>query len=205
MPNRVTEDFVAIIDDDEQVRRLLSRMLESLNIRVYAYASTAEYLDDQEGQERCACLILDVRLPGMSGMELQKRLLTQQRMPSIVFITGHADVPTAVEAMRSGAVDFLQKPFNEQQLLDSVQQGLRVERLARESRRRGEAIADRRARLTPRENDVLSGLLRGLRTREIAVELGIATRTAEEHRANVTNKMQATSIADLITMCGGTP
>jgi FixJ family two-component response regulator len=149
--------------------------------------------------------VLDVRLPGISGIELQRQVIRQRRVPAIVFITGHGDVPMAVEAMRLGAVDFLQKPFKEQQLLDSVQKALAQERGSREARDKGELVSARLACLTPREQDVLKGILQGLRTREIAVNLGLATKTAEEYRANVMRKMHASTIVELVAMCSTTP
>lgn len=201
---RVAKDFVGVVEDDVAVREALCLMLGALDMEVHAYASAREYLDDLHGQSCCACLVLDVRLPGFSGIELQRQLLKQRRVPAIVFISGHADVPMVVEAMRNGAVDFLQKPFKEQQLLDSVQKALTLKRCSREARDKSEIVAARLACLTPREQQVLAGILRGLRTKEVATELGIATKTAEEHRANVMHKMHASTIAELVSMCNST-
>jgi FixJ family two-component response regulator len=195
------KDCVGVVEDDDAVRKSVCLMLESLGMEVHPYASAKDYLNDPHGRSCCACLVLDVRLPEMSGMELQKQLLSQARAPGIVFITGHGDVPMAVEAMRNGAVDFLQKPFKEQQLLDSVHKALKLERRVREARDKSDVTAARLACLTPREREVLKGLLRGLRTREVAAELGLATKTAEEHRANLMHKMHASTIAELISMC----
>jgi FixJ family two-component response regulator len=195
------KDCVAVVEDDAAVRKALSLMLETVGMEVHSYASAQEYLDDADGRNRCVCLILDVRMPGMSGMELQKRLHLQGRAPAIVFITGHADVAMAVEAMRYGAVDLLQKPFKEQQLLDSVQKALVLEQGRRDARRESDVVTARLACLTPREREVLARMLRGLRTKEIANELGLATKTAEEHRAHVMKKMHATSVAKLVSMC----
>jgi FixJ family two-component response regulator len=195
------KDCVGIIDDDAGVRRVLVRMLASLNIDVREYASPREYLTDASGREACLCLVLDVRLPGMSGLDLHKLLVLDGNAPSVVFISGYADVPMAVEAMQHGAVDFLTKPVKEQQLLDVVQRALGVERLRAADKEGTIQTAKRRSSLTPREHDVLSALLRGLRTKEIAGELGIATKTAEEHRSHVMHKMGANSIADLVRMC----
>jgi len=200
-----TKDCVGVVEDDTAVRDALCLMLRSLDIEVFAYASAREYLDDPQGRGCCACLVLDVRLPGISGIELHKQLVQQKRVPAIVFITGHGDIPMAVEAMRNGAVDFLQKPFKEQQLLDSVQRALAVERCSCQAHDKSEIVAARLACLTVREHEVLARLLRGLRTKEIAAELGIATRTAEEHRAKVMRKMHAATIAELASMCIATP
>jgi len=199
----MANDCVGVVEDDAAVREALCLMLRALNIEVYGYASSREYLDDPHGRRRCTCLVLDVRLPGVSGIELQKQLLKQGHGPAIVFITGHGDVPMAVDAMRNGAVDFLQKPFKEQQLLDSVQKALATYQSLREARDKSETVTARLACLTAREQEVLAGLLRGLRTKEIAAELGIATRTAEEHRAKVMRKMHASTIAELVSTCSG--
>jgi FixJ family two-component response regulator len=200
-----TKDCVGVVEDDDAVRKSVCLMLESLGMEVHSYATAHEYLNDPHGRSCCACLILDVRLPGLSGMELQKQLLSQTRAPGIVFITGHGDVPMAVEAMRDGAVDFLQKPFKEQQLLDSVHKALKLERRFREARDKSEVTTARLACLTPREQEVMKGILRGLRTKEVAAELGLATRTVEEHRTNLMHKMHASTIAELISMSTTTP
>jgi FixJ family two-component response regulator len=181
-------------------------MLKSLGIEVHSYGSASEYLNDPQGRSRCGCLVLDVRLPGMSGMELHKQLrLHSGRVPAIVFITGHGDIPMAVEAMRNGATDFLQKPFKEQQLLDSVQKALALERSWRIARDKSDVLAARLACLTPREHEVMGMLLQGARSKAIAIKLGIVTKTAEEHRANVMHKMHAKSMAELVTMVTATP
>ena len=197
---KAANDCVGVVEDDAAVRRGLCLMLEGLGIEVHAYASARDYLDDAHGRNCCTCLVLDVRLPGISGIELQRQLQQQPRAPAIVFITGHGDVPMAVEAMRNGAVDFLQKPFKEQQLLDSVQKALIAQRQARQSRDQNATTAARLACLTPREQEVLAALLRGLRSKEVATELGLSTRTVEEHRANLMRKMHAATIAELVAM-----
>ncbi len=195
------KECVGVLDDDAAVRKALCLMLDAMNLQVYAYASADEYLADAHGRSCCTCLVLDVRLPGTSGLELQKHLLKQSRVPAIVFITGHGDIPMAVDAMRNGAVDFLQKPFKEQQLLDCVHKALALARGSHALREKKEGVAARTACLTPRELAVLGKLLQGLRTKEIASELGRATKTIEEHRANIMRKMHASTIADLVNMC----
>lgn len=198
----VTKDCVGVVEDDAVVRQAVCLMLESLGITVLAFATASEYLNDSRARQCCKCLVLDVRLPGMSGMELHKQLLRQAnaQSPAIVFISGHGDIEMAVEAMRNGAVDFLQKPFKEQQLLDSVQKALNLERGVREARVQTEVVAARLACLTPREQDVLARLMRGLWTKAIASELGITAKTVEEHRANLMHKMHAQNIVDLVWM-----
>jgi FixJ family two-component response regulator len=198
---RTVKDCVGVVDDDAAVRKGLCLMLEALDIEVHAYASADDYLADPYGRSCCTCLVLDVRLPGIGGFELQKRLLKQGRVPAIVFITGHGDIPMAVDAMRNGAVDFLQKPFKEQQLLDSVQKALASARSSREMREERDSVTARSACLTPREHEVLAKLLQGLRTKEIAADLRRAPKTVEEHRANIMRKMHASTIAELVSMC----
>lgn len=197
----VAKDYVGVVEDDPVVRQAICLMLDALNIEVHAFASAREYLNDGFARDRCTCLVLDVRLPGISGMELQRQLLKQVRQPAIVFISGHGDIPMAVDAMRFGAIDFLQKPFREQQLLDSVQKALNQERDLRRSREQREALAARLTCLTPREREVLARLMLGQRTKALAAELGIATKTAEEHRANLMRKMHAATVAELVAMC----
>jgi FixJ family two-component response regulator len=194
-------DCVGVVEDDAAVRRGLCLMLEGLGMEVHAYASARDYLDDQQGRNHCTCLVLDVRLPGISGIELQRQLQQQEHAPAIVFITGHGDVPMAVEAMRNGAADFLQKPFKEQQLLDSVQKALIAQHQGRQARDKSVTLAARLACLTPREQELLAALMRGLRSKEVATELGLSIRTVEEHRANLMHKMHAATIAELVAMC----
>lgn len=201
MDKQALKDCVGVVEDDAAVREALRLMLGALNMEVHAYASADEFLDDADVRSRCACLVLDVRLPGISGIELHNQLLTQKRVPAIVFITGHGDIPMAVEAMRNGAVDFLQKPFREQQLLESVQKALALERHAREVRSKCETAVARLACLTPREHEVLEKVLMGLRSKEVAAKMGLATKTVEQHRANIMHKMHAATLAELISMC----
>ena len=195
------KNCVGVIDDDVAVREGLCLMLETLHLEVHAYASAADYLADPYGRECCTCLVVDVRMPGMSGIELQRHLLERERVPAIVFVTGHGDIPMAVEAMRNGAVDFLQKPFNEQQLLDGVHKALALAERLQKAQKASETVTARLVCLTPKEREVLAKLIQGLRSKEIAVELGRATKTIEEHRANIMHKMHASTIAELVSMC----
>jgi FixJ family two-component response regulator len=192
---------VGIVDDDVELRRMVRRMLEPLGLTVHEYATGRDFLSDVDARSRCISLIVDVRLPGMSGMELYRELRAHPDAPSIVFISGHADIAMAVEAMRDGAVDFLAKPFREQQLIDSVQRALLAASTSRGAAKKAQAIARRLAVLTQREHEVLQRLLQGERAKDVATALGIATKTAEEHRANVMHKMGAKSIAQLIRIC----
>ena len=205
MDMAIAKDCVGVVEDDPVVRRAICLMLNALNIEVHDFASARDYLNDAHARDCCTCLVLDVRLPGISGMELQKQLVKQTRYPTIVFISGHGDIPMVVDAMLHGAIDFLQKPFREQQLLDCVQKALNLERGLGKAREENEVLAARLACLTPREQEVLARLMRGLRTKELARELGIATKTAEEHRANLMRKMHASSVAELVAMCSSPP
>jgi len=204
MNKEMVKECVGVVEDDAAVRGALCLMLGELGMEVHAYASAREFLEDTERRSRCACLVLDVRLPGFSGIELHKELLKQKQGPAIVFITGHGDIPMAVEAMRNGAVDFLQKPFREQTLLESVQKALTIGRQARATRSKTDAAEARLACLTPREGEVLTKLLLGLRSKQVASEMGLATKTIDQHRAHIMRKMHAATIVELISIVSTT-
>lgn len=193
------EVSVAVVDDDDAIRDAVSLVLESVGIAARSYPSAAGFFGDPAARA-CRCLILDVRMPGMSGIEVQRRLLEQRWNLPIVFITGHGEIGMAVEVMKRGAVEFLQKPFKDQVLIDAVQAAL-----ARQSQQ--QQVFERRARLkvlletlTPRERDVFAAVARGLRTKVVAAELGIATKTAEEYRARVFEKLQVKTAAELAAL-----
>lgn len=188
---------VCVIDDDDVVRESLKLLIETQGVRVLSYASCPEFLDDPQAAA-CACLVLDVRLPGMSGIRLQERLLERGDVPPIIFVSGHADVPTAVQAMRAGALDFLQKPFPEQVLLDRVEQAIELFRRRQTERVRRSTLAARQAQLTSREREVLECLLAGKANKQIADALDISVKTVEQHRARVMEKMRASSLAELV-------
>ena len=194
-------DVVAVIEDNITVRDTTADLLESVQLTVKRYASATAYLDDPVGRAACGCIVLDVRLPVMSGLELQRLLSARGEPVAIVFVTGFADVRMAVDAMRGGAIDVLEKPYTAQQLIDSVHRGLALYHERTDERRRRSRALERMSALTPRERDVLTRLQRGLRTKQIAAELGIGARTAEEYRANLMQKMSADSLAELLQMC----
>lgn len=189
--------LVCVVDDDEVVRDSLRLLLETQGIATRAFPTCLALLDDPDAC-LCSCLILDVRLPGISGLQLQQRLQSMQEPPPIIFISGHADVPTAVQAMRAGALDFLQKPFHEQALLDRVEQALEIS--ARRSRERVQhaTLRARFDQLTSREREVMLGVVAGKANKAIAQDLGISIKTVEQHRAKVMEKMRATSLAELV-------
>jgi two-component system, LuxR family, response regulator FixJ len=190
---------VHVIDDDDALRESLVFLLHTAKIDVESYASAAAFLEALPGH-RLGCVITDVRMPGMSGIDLLRRLKELKIEVPVIVITGHGDVPLAVEAMKVGAVDFLEKPFDDEVLLTSVRSAL--QRLDGETRRQAERadIETRLAALSNRERDVLGGLVAGRANKQIAFDLGISPRTVEIYRANLMNKMQAGSLSDLVRM-----
>jgi FixJ family two-component response regulator len=200
MPNKPSEQAEAtvfVVDDDPAVRDSVIWLLESVGLRVESFASAQAFLDCYEPSHP-GCLLLDLRMPGMSGLELQQRLAARQALLPILFITGHGDVPTAVRALQSGAIDFILKPFNDQALLDRVQRALADDARRRERLAHRAEIAARLDSLTPRESEVMRRVVEGKANKVVGLELGISEKTVEVHRSNVMQKMQARSLADLI-------
>jgi FixJ family two-component response regulator len=191
------EALVYVVDDDASLRASLQDLLESVGLRVAACASAQEFLrcPPPEGP---SCLVLDVRLPGLSGLELQQRLAAGDLALPIIFITGYGDIPMSVQAMKAGAVEFLTKPFRDQDLLDAVHQALARARDARAQRAERAALRRRFEALTPRQRDVMARMVAGLLTKQIAGELGTSEATVKTHRKQVMAKMRAESLADLI-------
>lgn len=192
-------DVVHVIDDDEAVRQSLKFLLESASIGVETHASATEFLRLLPEMEP-ACVITDVRMPNISGIDLLRRLREFKRGIPVIVITGHGDVALAVEAMKIGAADFLEKPFDDKALLASVRSAINSH--GREQQRHNERgeVEGRLATLSKRERDVLDGLVAGLANKQIAFELGISPRTIEIYRANLMTKMQAASLSDLVRM-----
>ena len=190
---------VYVIDDDASFRRAVSRLLRSAGLAVETLASARKFLE-RPAADRPSCLVLDVRMPGPSGMDLQAALQESGRDIPIVFMTGHGDVSTSVRAMKGGAVDFLEKPFRAPELLACVQRGLALSRQSRAERAERAAIERRFATLTSRERDVLRLVVTGMLNKQIAGELGIAEKTVKIHRGHVTQKMEAGSVAELVRM-----
>lgn len=195
----ITSSTVFIIDDDTEVRQALALLMESVGLKASTYASADAYLEDFT-PDTPGCLILDVRMPGMSGLELQARLTAEAIHPPVIIITGHGDVPMAVRAVQAGAVDFIEKPFNEQALLDSVHRALDIDAKKRGRASKLAEIQARLASLTPREQQVMKMVVTGKRNKVIALDLSVSQSTVEAHRAKVMEKMQAQSLSDLMRM-----
>ena len=193
------DPVVFVVDDDQSMRESLTSLVRSVGLRTEVFASASEFLERRR-PDGPSCLVLDVRLPRMSGLELQERLATLDASIPIIFITAHGDIPMSVRAMKSGAIEFLTKPFRDQELLDAIQHALDRDGAAR--RRRAE-LADVRRRfetLTEREREVMARVVSGALNKQIAVELGISEVTVKLHRAHVMQKMQAESLTDLVRM-----
>ena len=202
--------LVLVVDDDEAMRRSLAFLLASVGLEARAYATAEDFLAAHPGGQsgRPGCIVLDVRMPGMSGLELQRHLAEQGCALPVLIITGHGDVPMAVAALKAGAVDFVQKPFNDQQLLDAIGAAIRTsrERMAECAGRR--AVLDRVASLSRRERQVLDRVLEGKPNKVIAFELDISIKTVEVNRHAVMEKMAARSVAELaqaVTLAGPLP
>jgi FixJ family two-component response regulator len=187
------------VDDDEAVRSSTKLLLKSVGLPAVTYASAQEFLDNYDPLQP-GCVVLDVRMPLMSGLELQQLLNIRGAIIPVIFITGHGDIPMAVEAMQHGAFDFLQKPFRDQDLLDRVQKALEKDRVNRVQLREKTRIQERRESLTPREREILELMTRGKPNKVMAADLGVSQRTVEIHRARVMEKMGASSLAQLVRM-----
>ncbi len=190
---------VFIIDDDAGVRESIQDLVESVGLQCKAFAGAQEFLSYERGQGP-SCLVLDVRLPGMSGLDLQRRLRSDLFRIPIIFITGHADIPMTVAAMKSGAVEFLTKPFRDQDLLDAIQRSLTRECMRQEKKLAIVELTERYATLTAREREVMGLVVSGMLNKQIAAELGASETTVKIHRGHVMRKMQANSLPDLVRM-----
>jgi two-component system response regulator FixJ len=191
--------MVFIVDDDEAVRNSLRLLVKSVGLTAMALPSAQDFLTSYNPQQP-GCLVLDVRMPGMSGLELQQQLNQRGAVIPVIFITGHGDIPMAVEAMQQGAFDFLQKPFRDQDLIGRIQRALERDRTSREDLGQRNRIRQRRDSLTPREREVLALVTSGSANKVMAADLGLSQRTIEIHRARVMEKMGASSVAQLVRM-----
>ncbi len=190
---------VFVVDDDAAIRFAMQALMDSVNLDHEIFASADEFLEKVNDQ-RPGCLVLDIRMPGLGGLELQEELIRRENTLPIIFITGHGDVPMAVEAMQKGAVDFIQKPFRDQELLDRIREALATDEERRRTQKQHAEVSSRLERLTNREREVFDLVVTGKPNKVIAYELGVSQRTVEIHRARVMEKMQARSLADLVKM-----
>jgi len=198
MTNNAAE-MVFVIDDDESIREALKSLIRSVGLRVETFASAQDFLQSSR-PDVPSCLILDVRMPGLSGLDLQRDLAETNIQIPIIFITGHGDIPMSVRAMKAGAVEFLTKPFRDQDLLDAIQQALERDRQVRSQQAGTAELRNRYHSLTPRETEVFSLVVKGMLNKQIALQLGTSEITIKLHRRQVMEKMHASSLADLVRM-----
>lgn len=190
---------VYIVDDDQAIRHAMELLMRSVGLNYEIFHSGDEFLSNHTN-DRAGCLVLDIRMPGLGGLELQEKLNGLGSTLPIIFISGHGDVPMAVEAMQKGAVDFIQKPFRDQELLDRIGEALKTDQERRSAREKKSDVLGKIEKLTNRERQVLDLVVTGKPNKVIAYELGVSQRTVEIHRARVMEKMQAKSLADLVRM-----
>lgn len=193
------QQIVFVVDDDEAVRDALRLLLKSAKLPVQDYASPAEFLDSYDARQG-GCLVLDIHMPGLNGLQLQDELSRRGGAIPIIFITGHGDVSMAVQAMKQGAVEFLQKPFRDEHLLAAIGKAFERDRQHRLRHGESDEVRRRYETLTPREKEIMQKVAAGLSSKQIAYELDISQRTVEIHRGSVMNKMQADSVASLVKM-----
>jgi len=200
----VTETaMVYIVDDDDAIRDSLGLLMRSVGLASRGFESALDFLRGYDPDAH-GCVVADIRMPGLSGLELQEELNARQARTPLIFITGHGDVPMAVKAMQAGAVDFIQKPFRDQDLLDCIHRALQQDLSARHSELEKQSVRDKMDALTPREAEVMEKVVAGCANKVIALDLGVSQRTVELHRARVMKKMQVRSLAELVRLVSQT-
>ncbi len=192
-----TETTVFVVDDDESVRESLTMLVETIDLNVKAFASAQEFLQNYEPNEP-GCLVLDVRMPGMSGLELQAKLAANECKIPVILVTGHGDVPMAVNAMKTGAVSFIEKPFRDQDLIDTIQEAIEKDAKERVLLNKQSKIKEKIDTLTSRERQVMDRMAEGLTNKKIAYELKISQKTVDFHRANIFKKMNVNTTVELL-------
>ena len=196
---KIPSQVVFVIDDDASMRDAVSRLLNAVGLTVQTFASAREFLAGKL-PDVPGCAVLDVRLPGLSGLDLQREMVERGIHIPVIFITGHGDILMSVQAMKAGAVEFLTKPFRDQDLLDAVRAGIQLDRQGRKERAELAELRDGLRQLTPREREVMSLVVAGLLNKQIALRLGTSEKTIKIHRSHVMQKMRADSLADLVRM-----
>jgi FixJ family two-component response regulator len=191
------QPVVFVVDDDDSMRRALSNLIRSVGLQAETFATAADFLAVKLPDAPC-CLILDIRLPGLSGLDFQAKLASAKIEVPIIFITAHGDIPMSVRAMKAGAIEFLTKPFRDQDLLDAIQAAIERDRMRREGEKMISILRTKFETLTPREQEVMACVTGGLMNKQIAAEIGVTENTIKVHRGNVTKKMGARSVAELV-------
>jgi FixJ family two-component response regulator len=196
---KIPSEVVFVVDDDASMRDAISRLLNAVGLTVQTFASARAFLN-RRLPDVPGCVVLDVRLPGLSGLDLQREMVEKGIHVPVVFITGHGDIPMSVQAMKAGAIEFLTKPFRDQDLLDAVRLGIQLDRKEREERSELAELRDGVRQLTQREQEVMWLVVSGLLNKQIALQLGTSEKTIKIHRSQVMRKMRANSLADLVRM-----